>query len=94
MLRIISAVAVVCAYTPASASDWEDCNERMDAYRKAEVTGPNPIDLMLNFAADIGYYDIGSEEARNRASKAHDETVDQIVELSDSIEAFCASLKE
>ena len=94
MLRIISALAVVCAYTPASASAWDECNERMDAYRNAEVTGPNPIDLMLNFAADIGSYDLGSAEARNRASNAHDETVNQIVELSDSIEAFCASLKE
>lgn len=94
MLRIISAVAVVCAYTPASASDWEDCNQRMAEYQNAEVTGPNPIDLMLNFAADIGYYDIGSADARERASSAHDETVNQIVELSDSIEAFCASLKE
>ncbi|MFG6566666.1 hypothetical protein [Sulfitobacter sp. 1A13679] len=66
----------------------------MDAYQNVEVTGPNPIDHMLDLAADIGRSKLGSEQARDRAATAYEETIDQIVELSDSIEAFCASLKE
>lgn len=94
MLKVFSALAAICCCAPASASDWEDCTSRMKLYLEAEVTEPNPIDHMLDFALDIGRSHLGTKEHRERAHIAHDNTVAQIVELADSIEAFCDSLKE
>ncbi|MDH4541077.1 MULTISPECIES: hypothetical protein [Sulfitobacter] len=65
----------------------------MAEYQNAEVAGPSPLMMMLDFAAIIDGPNAETPEGQ-RVERAYLATMDQIVELSDSIEAFCASLKE